>query len=106
MDDTIETSKPSLLPPGINKFALGAAGVAALTFVVYYFTASYGKPELPSEAEYMYTYQSMFNIICFLLILLILISAGFSMGLDDKQIMISSGLIFVFLIYMTFMLYA
>lgn len=90
---------------GLNKLTIGAGFAALISFAIYFFTSSYGKPELPPEAEYMSIYQNMFNLVVCFIIVFILISAFTTMGLDDMQVMVMSGILFVFLIYMTIMLY-
>lgn len=100
MGDTMEKFS------GLNKLTIGAGSAATIAFAIYYFTSSYGKDDLPSEFEYMSIYQNMFNLIVCFMIVFILVSAFTTMGLDDMQIMVMSGLLFMFLIYMTIMLYA
>ena len=99
MDDTMKNIA------GLNKLTIGAGAAATISFAIYYFTSSYGKDELPSEFEYMSIYQNMFNLVVCFMIVFILVSAFTTMGLDDMQIMVMSGLLFVFLMYMTIMLY-
>jgi len=99
MNDTIKNIA------GLNKLTIGAGAAATIAFAVYYFTSSYGKADLPAASEYMSIYQNMFNLVVSFMIVFILVSAFTNMGLDDMQVMVMSGFLIVFLIYMTIMLY-
>lgn len=90
---------------GLNKLTIGAGIGALVVFAGYWFASSVGKPELPSEAEYMSIYQNMFNLVVCFIIVAILISSFTSMGLTDVQIMGLSSILIVLLIFMTIMLY-
>ena len=64
------------MPPlWLNKLTIGAGVGALVVFAGYWFASSVGKPELPSEAEYMSIYQNMFNLVVCLTIVIILISS-------------------------------
>ena len=90
---------------GLNKLTIGAGVGALVVFAGYWFASSVGKPELPSEAEYMSIYQTMFNYVVCFIIVTILVSSFTSMGLSDVQIMVSSSILIFLLIVMTIMLY-
>ena len=90
---------------GLNKLTIGAGVGALVVFAGYWFASSVGKPELPSEAEYMSIYQNMFNLVVCFIIVTILVSSFTSMGLSDVKIMGSSSVLIVLLIFMTIMLY-
>ena len=90
---------------GLNKLTIGAGVGALVVFAGYWFASSVGKPELPSEAEYMSIYQNMFNLVVCFIIVTILVSSFTSMGLTDVQIMGLSSVLIVLLIFMTIMLY-
>jgi len=90
---------------GLNKLTIGAGVGVLIVFAGYWFASSIGKPELPSEAEYMTIYQNMFNLVVCFIIVTILVSSFTSMGLSDVQIMGSSSVLIVLLIFMTIMLY-
>ena len=91
---------------GLNKLTIGAGVGALVVFAGYWFASSVGKPELPSEAEYMTIYQHTFNLVVCLTISIILISSFFKIGLlSDVQIMGISSSLIALLIFMTIMLY-
>ena len=91
---------------GLNKLTIGAGVGALVVFAGYWFASSVGKPELPSEAEYMTIYQNMFNLVVCLVITIILISSFFKLNLlSDTQIIGISSALIAFLIFMTIMLY-
>jgi ABC-type maltose transport system permease subunit len=103
MDITTKDTMENLA--GLNKLTIGAGVGALVVFAGYWFASSVGKPELPSEAEYMSIYQNMFNLVVCFIIVTILVSSFTSMGLSDVQIMGSSSVLIVLLIFMTIMLY-
>lgn len=90
---------------GLNKLTIGVGVGALVVFAGYWLTSSFGKPELPPEAEYMTIYQNMFNLVVCFIIVTILVSSFTSMGLSDVQIMGSSSVLIALLIFMTIMLY-